>query len=195
MKSLKQIPAVMLLAAACTLSLSAAAQQQQAQASDNKRAMAVRLAQQYVKSDIENMTSQLTGAAVQPVMAKWLQQLDANVPPAKQKDVADKLDVELRKYSDNTYKAIEAQVGKAAESALVPLFMEKLSEDELKTIVTYMESSAAAKVRSIGEEASTAWVEKVIGLTRASVEGGAKAFDAAATKILDAATAAAPAKK
>jgi hypothetical protein len=53
-------------------------------------------------------------------VASWSQRLDETVPPARQKDVRDKLDVELKKFAENTHKAVEAQVGKAAESALVP---------------------------------------------------------------------------
>ena len=88
---------------------------------------------------------QLVNAVAQPVIATWSQNIDQNVPADKQKDVREKLDVELKKLLDATGKTVEAQAAKTAESALVPVYMEKLSADELKTIVAYLESPASAK--------------------------------------------------
>jgi hypothetical protein len=130
------------------------------------------------------MANQLTADAVQLPLSTWSQRLDESVPPARQKDVRDKLDVELKKFADNTHKAIEAQVGKAAETALVPLFMDKLSEDEMKTIIAYMESPAALKFQGLSADAGNAWAQKVIDATRTTVETNVKSFDAAATKIV-----------
>lgn len=91
---------------------------------DSKRALAVKLAQMQQKADGSAMAEQLTASAVQPLLAGWSQRLDETVPPARQKDVRDKLDVELKKYADSTQKVVEAQTAKAAEAALVPIFME-----------------------------------------------------------------------
>jgi len=122
---------------------------------DAKKALATKLAQLQLKTDGAAMADQLTGSAVQPIVAGWSQRLDETVPPARQKDVRDKLDVELKKFADNTHKAVEAQVGKSAEAALVPIFMEKLSEDEMKTIIAYMESPASAKLQALRQTPPT----------------------------------------
>jgi hypothetical protein len=136
--SLSKLSATALFVALCAVSTGASAQ-------DAKKTLATKLAQMQAKSDGAAMANQLTADAVQLPLSTWSQRLDESVPPARQKDVRDKLDVELKKFADNTHKAIEAQVGKAAETALVPLFMDKLSEDEMKTIIAYMESPAALK--------------------------------------------------
>lgn len=175
--SLSKLSATALFVALCAVSTGASAQ-------DAKKALATKLAQMQAKSDGAAMANQLTADAVQLPLSTWSQRLDESVPPARQKDVRDKLDVELKKFADNTHKAIEAQVGKAAETALVPLFMDKLSEDEMKTIIAYMESPAALKFQSLSADAGTAWAQKVIDATRATVETNVKSFDAAATKIV-----------
>lgn len=164
---------------------------------DSKRALAVKLAQMQQKSDGAAIAEQLTASAVQPLLAGWSQRLDETVPPARQKDVRDKLDVELKKYAESTQKAIEAQTAKAAEAALVPIFMEKLSEDELKTIVTYMESPVSAKFQSLGPDATNAWAKKIVDATKPTVESGAKTFEAAANRIVSSSggNGSAPAKK
>jgi hypothetical protein len=165
--------------------------------SDSKRALATKLAQIQAKADSAALAGQLTDSAVGPVLSGWSQRLDETVPPARQKDVRDKLDVELKKFAESTYKTVEAQTGKAAEAALVPIFMEKLSEDELKTIITYLESPVSAKFQALGPDATNAWAKRVIDATKPAVESGAKNFDSAATRIVNAAGSGggAPAKK
>ena len=176
---LSKLPAAIVFVSACALSTGAVAQ-------DSKRTLAVKLAQMQQKSDGGALADQLTASAVQPLLASWSQRLDESVPPARQKEVRDKLDVELKKFAENTHKTIEAQVGKAAESALVPVFMEKLTEDELKTIIAYMESPVSAKFQALGSDAANAWAKKVIDATRSTVESGVKTFDTAANRIVGA---------
>lgn len=155
-----------------------------AQNTDAKRALAQKISQIQQKSDSEALAEQLTASAVQPLLASWSERLDETVPPARQKDVRDKLDVELKKFADTSRKAIEGQTSKAADAALVPLLMEKLSEDEMKTVIAYLESPAAAKFQALGPEATTAWAKKVVEATRAPVESAAKTFEAAANRII-----------
>ena len=175
-----KLPLALLFVAACAASTGAMAQ-------DSKKVLATKLAQMQAKSDGATMANQLTAEAVQLPLSTWSQRLDESVPPARQKDVRDKLDVELKKFADNTHKAIDAQVSKAAESALVPLFMDKLSEDEMKTIIAYMESPASAKLQALGADATDAWAKRIIEATRSQVEAGAKTFESAANRIVGAA--------
>ncbi|TXK26255.1 DUF2059 domain-containing protein [Ottowia sp. GY511] len=185
-----KLPFAILFAAVCAVSTGAHAQ------NDSKRALAVKLAQMQQKADGEAMIEQLTGTAVQPLLAGWSQRLDETVPPARQKEVRDKLDVELKKFADSTHKAVEAQTAKAAEAALVPIFMEKLTEDELKTIVAYMESPVSAKFQALGPDATNAWAKRIIDATKPQVESGAKTFEAAANRIVSSSGgSSAPAKK
>lgn len=172
-----KLPVALLFVAACAASTGALAQ-------DAKKALATKLAQMQIKSDGPALAGQLTADAAQLPLANWSQRLDESVPPARQKEVREKLDAELKKFGDTTHKAIEAQIGKAGEAALVPLFMDKLSEDEMKTVISYMESPAAAKFQSISADAGNAWAQKVIDATRPTVEANIKAFDATASKIV-----------
>ena len=175
-----KLPLALLFVAACAASTGANAQ-------DAKKALATKLAQMQAKTDGAAMANQLTADAVQLPLSTWSQRLDESVPPARQKDVRDKLDVELKKFADNTHKAIDAQVSKAAEAALVPVFMDKLSEDEMKTIIAYMESPASAKLQALGADATDAWAKRIIEATRSQVEAGAKTFESAANRIVGAA--------
>jgi hypothetical protein len=141
------------------------------------------------KNESNSMANQLTDSAVQPLFAKWVEQLRARVPADKQKDVGDQLNVELKKFGDSTHQLVQAQATKTAQDALVPVFMDKLSEDELKTIVTYWQTPASAKFAAMSNDAANAWGQKIIEGTQATVEGYIKTFDDAAEKIVNAAAA------
>ena len=161
----------------------------------SKRALAVKLAQLQQKNDKDAITAQLTASAAQPIIIHWSQELEKSVPAARQQDVRTKLDAELKKFTDKTEKNVGANAVSTAESALVPIFMEKLSEDELKAIVAYLESPASTKFQNLGVEAGNAWAKKIIDATKSAVESDAKAFDAAAKRIIDAAAAKKATKK
>ena len=179
MNRLKNITAVVLVALIGTGGFSAYAQN-----AGDKKALATRLAQIQQKSDSESLAAQITGSATQPLLNAWSRKLYEQVPPAKQKEVRAKLDAELKKFTETTFSSVYEQARKTAESALVPVFMEKLSAEEMQTIITWLESPAAKKYQSLGAPASQAWIKKILDGTKSKVESGAKNFDAAAGKIV-----------
>jgi hypothetical protein len=181
---LAKTPVAIAFVAACVLSTGVSAQSDTK--ADTKRALAVKLAQMQQKTLGPMLTEQLTGGAVQPVLMHWSQQLEETVPQERQKEVREKLDVELKKFTETTGKAIEAQATKTAEAALVPIFMDKLTEDELKTIVTFLESPASAKFQAAMPDAADAWVGRIVDATKTTVENNSKNFDATATRIVGA---------
>ena len=183
-RKLTTLGAVLALAAACALPAGNALADEA-----SKRALAVKLAQLQQKNDREIIAGQLTAAAVQPAILHWSQRLEETVPQARQQEVRTQLDVELKKFAEKTEKNVGESAAKTAEIALVPVFMEKLSEDELKTIIAYLESPASSKFQALGTEAGNAWAKKVIEATKDAVERDAKAFDAAAERIVGAAAA------
>ena len=182
--STRALPAALVFAAAAALSTGAHADEA------SKKALAVKLAQLQQQNDSDALAGQLTDTALQPMIAKWLQQVQARVPIDRQKDVSDKLNVELKKFGDSAHQVVQTQATRTAQDALVPVFMSKLSEDELKTIVTYLHTPASAKFAAISGDAAQAWVGKIVEGTKTAVQGYAKNFDEAAERIVSAATSA-----
>lgn len=184
--SFQKTSAIVALSLACALGTSAFAQ--------DKQALATELAQLQAKVDGPGLADQLAAGAQQPLIQKWSQQLQS-VPEARQQEVRTQLNAELEKFNASAHQAIEGQVSQAAVAALVPIFMEKLSDDDLRTIVTFMKSPASAKFQALGADATNAWAQKIVDGSRTSVEGSASTFEAAAAKIVGAPAAAKPAPK
>lgn len=182
---ISKFPTAVILAVACATSTLALAQ-------DEASTLATKLAQMQLKTDGAALADRLTAEAVQVPLANWTQRVEQSVPPERQNEVRDQLNAELQKFAEKTHKAIEAQVGKAAQDALIPVFKEKLTEDEMKIVIAYLESAASAKFQSVALDAGNAWIEKVFEATKTSVENNIKSFDAAATRIVGAPAGAAP---
>ena len=152
-------------------------------AQDSKQALASKLAQLQLKIDQASMVEQLTLSAVQLPLGNWSERVEREVPAERHSEVRDQLDAELQKFAETAHKAIEDQAAKAAEASLVPIYMEKLTEDELKTIIAYLESPASTKLQELGAEAGNAWAQKLIEDTRPAIEKSIEDFDAVAAGI------------
>ena len=134
--------------------------------------------------ELDRLVQQLSGGATQELIASWGPKLEANVPKAKQQKASDELNVELKKYSDDTSKLIEKQVGKVSADTLVPAYAEKFSLEELKQIAAFFESPAIKKYQSTAPELGNIFVQKLIEASRPDVMARAKQFDEVAVKIV-----------
>lgn len=171
------------------LGLSLSASSVLAAAPASKQALAETLAQIQVESDGGAVEQQLIASALQPLMAHWTQQIGETVPEAQREAVSTQLDGELQKTQTQLQKLITPQVSKAAKTALAPVFAAKLSQQDLQTIVTFMQSPARQHLQALAGDASDAWFRSVIDATRAQVETDTRALDARAQKIISAAAA------
>lgn len=175
--TVSKLSAALLLAAACALPAHVTAQ-------DNKQALASRLAELQVKTDGAMAAQQLTASAVQVPLANWNQRLQEEVPAERREEVGKKLDAELDKFAGRAHELIESRSLQAAQSSLAPIFIEKLSADEMQAIITYLESPAHAKLQGLGADAGDAWMNTLVEVTRPSIEQYIKDFDTAAERIL-----------
>ena len=129
----------------------------------------------------------------QPLIVKWTQQLKAQVAPDQETEVRAQLDTALSTFTDQTRQNINSALDQTASKALVPIFMDKLSTDEMKTIVAFMKSPASAKFQALGPDATNAWAQAVVDATHEQIAKSADTFDAEAEKIVTAAAHKAPA--
>ena len=129
------------------------------------------------------MVFQLTSSAVQPVIAKWAPELES-MPKAKIEKAREQLNAELKTLGDTTRKLIDTQMAKSADSALLPAYLERFSEEEMKQLLAMFESPIYKKYQSLAPELGNLWVKDVVDNTRSAVEDSAKAFDVVAAKIV-----------
>ncbi len=73
-----------------------------------------------------------------------------SVPADKRDGMVKSIDADIRKYIDESYPLLRDRAIKLAPGTLGPILEEKMSEDELKQLVTWLDSGAAKKYQQIG---------------------------------------------
>lgn len=85
-----------------------------------------------------------------------------NVPQDKREAMGKTIDADIRKYVDDSYPLLRDRAVKLAPTTLGPILEEKMSEDELKQLVTWLDSGAAKKYQQIGGDMQQALGQKLI---------------------------------
>lgn len=160
-----------------------------AQTVDPKIELATKVVALQQGPELDRLVQQLSGGATQELIASWGPRLEASVPKAKQQKASEDLNVELKKYSEDTSKLIGRQVGKVSADTLVPAYAERFSLEELKQIAAFFESPAIKKYQSSAPELGNIFVQKLIEASRPEVVARAKQFDEVAVKIVGSAPA------
>ena len=160
-----------------------------AQTVDPKIELATKVVALQQGPELDRLVQQLSGGATQELIASWGPRLEASVPKAKQQKASEDLNVELKKYSEDTSKLIGRQVGKVSADTLVPAYAERFSLEELKQIAAFFESPAIKKYQSAAPELGNIFVQKLIEASRPEVVARAKQFDQVAVKIVGSAPA------
>jgi len=143
--------------------------------------------------DMDRLVANLAGGTTQDMINNWQPRMLANVAKPQQAKVTAELDAELQKYSDEVSKIIRSKLQKVSTDALVPVYLERFTLDELKQIAGFLEAPAIRKYQSIAPELGSIFANKLVEASRAEVIARAKQFDDAATRIVGTAPATAPA--
>jgi hypothetical protein len=85
-----------------------------------------------------------------------------NVPQDKRESAAKTIDADIRKFVDEAVPLLRDRANKVAPATLGPILEEKMSEDELKQLVTWLDSGAAKKYQQIGGELQQAMQQKLL---------------------------------
>lgn len=125
-----------------------------------------------------NTANQIMGAAVRQF---------GRVPADKREALAKDMQADVRKFLDELAPQLRQAAVKLAPGSLGAAYEEKLSEDELKTIVAWLESPVSKKFQQIGVEQQQAMTQKIVAETKAQVEPKIKALEKVLMSKIDAA--------
>ena len=177
--TLGKTAAIALLCAA-VLTPAAYAQNKQEQ---EKKELATRIVNLQKAQDMDALIAQLASTANRAVVETWLPRLD-NMPAARQKAVADQLDVELKKFNDDVVRLIKTRNERISLDVLVPAYSERFTADELKQLVAFLESPVIRKYYAANPHMANLLAQKLVDATRADVQARTKEFDTRAARIV-----------
>jgi uncharacterized protein len=109
-----------------------------------------------------------------------LQQL----PAEKREATAKAIEADIKKFADETGPLMRDRAVKLAPSTVGAILEERFTEDELKQLVTWLESPVNKKYAQLGGEMQKALAEKLVAETRPTIETRLKALEQSVIKQL-----------
>ena len=173
----------MLKKTAITLSFLLAAVAAQAQSSPAKKELVTRILK-LQQPGIEAMARTLVEQPAAELMTNAAGVLPARIAKDKQEAVAKEIQGDVQKYLDEATPVVQARAVKLAPTTIGALLEEKLSEDELKQVVSIMESPVYAKYQRMGDDMQKVLVEKLLAETRGTIEPKVRALEQTVAKRL-----------
>jgi uncharacterized protein len=135
---------------------------------------------------VENMGQTLAAQPAQQLMGQ-VQGIIGNLPADKREGVAREVEGDLRKYADEAVPIVRAAAVRIAPATIGPILAERFSEDELRQIVTMLESPLNAKFQAAAADMQRALGAKIIDETRGTIEPKVQALRQSVTNRLNAA--------
>jgi len=167
-------------------------------ASEAKKALVAK-ALQSQQASIEAIGNQLAGQTANQVLQEAGRAM-GQVAADKRELVGNEIQAEVRKFYEDIAPVLRASAIKLAPSTLGTALEERFTEDELKTLVAWLESPVSRKYQQFAAEVQQGLGQKLVADTRPAIEPKLKALTASVAKKLGVpapglAPAAAPAAK
>jgi hypothetical protein len=158
--------------AVVALSIAGAAGGAWAQAGGNASAAKKELVARVLKLQQPAVEAMGRMLAEQPAQQAMLQVQGAlqRVPADKRDALAKEIEGDLRAYVDQAVPVVRNRAVALAPATIGPLLEQRFSEDELKQIITMLESPVNAKYQAMAGEIQRALGEKLVAETKGAVE-------------------------
>lgn len=103
--------------------------------------------------------------------------MQAGVPADKREAVARDIQSDVKKYADEAVPLLRKRAVELAPGTLGPLYEQHFNDDELKQLVTFLESPVYRKYQQLGAEMQRTLAEKLVADTRPTVEPKLRALE------------------
>jgi len=140
------------------------------------------------KAELDAVAANMTQAPARQLMGQAQGIMVQAVPPEKREAAAKQINAELTKYVDGATPIVKASASKVAVDAVAPVLEDKFTEEELKQLVTMLESPIIKKYQGLLPQLEKALVEKITADARGQVDPKLQALQENVRKILDTAS-------
>ena len=139
---------------------------------------------QVQQADIEGLARALTERPAQQMMQEAGLALQRQVPPDKREAMAKQIEAEVKKYVEESYPLVRERALRIAPTTIGATMDEKLSEDELKQLLAWLESPVNKKYQALGNEMRNNFMQKLVTDARPVVDPKVQALDGRIRQIL-----------
>ncbi len=144
--------------------------------SEEKKALAERIVKAQQGLELERMSTGLAQQSVGQVIQDASQVLERQVPPANKEAARKQLSEALEAYVKDVSSTIKSKAPASLSTALVPIYADKFTTDELKQLATFFESDASKKYQLTTPELGQAMFRAIVKDTEAQVNPKMSAF-------------------
>ena len=131
---------------------------------------------------IEALARNLAQEPVGMLMQQIGPALQSRVAPDKREAVGKEIQADLKKYVDEAVPLMRDKAMKLAPTTIGPMLEEKFTEDELKQLITFLESPVNKKFVQLGGDMQRALVEKLMPEMRSALEPKFKVMEQSVAK-------------
>jgi uncharacterized protein len=168
---------------AIAIAVGAGSAQAQAQTQTQTKKDLIAKLLQLQQPGIENIGRALAGQTSQRVLQAAGQAMP-RIAADKREAVGKDVQADVKKFYDEIEPVLRKRAAELAPVTLAPVYEEKFSEDELKTVIAWLESPVSKKFQQIDADLANTLAQKVVADTRGSVETRLKTLETSLAKKL-----------
>jgi hypothetical protein len=142
----------------------------------SKKALAQRIAALQT-SAVENMSRHLVERPAAQVWQAAQQHIAATVPPEQREALTAQVKADIQLYVNETTPKVRERAMKMAPNLIAQSLEAKLSEEELRQLLTWLESTAHKKYQSLAAEMQDSLGQKLVSEAAVIVDPRLKALD------------------
>ena len=126
---------------------------------------------------IENIARTLVEQPAGQMMQAAGRALQQQVSAEKREGVGKAIEADVKKYVDESYPTVRERAVKIAPSTIGAVLEEKFNEDELKTLVAWLESPVNKKYLQLGPEMQNVFMQKLVAEVRPALDPKLQALE------------------
>ena len=172
-----RVRALVLLAAALAAGTAVA------QSTPAKKALVQRL-MVLQQPEIEGFARQIVERPAVQMMRDAGLALQQQLPPDKREAAGRQIEAEVKKYVDEAYPIVRKRALELAPTTIGAVLEQKMTEDELKALLAWLESPTNKKYQQLGGELRNTFSQKLIGEVPAVLDPKLSALDGRIRVIL-----------
>lgn len=134
--------------------------------------------------EIENVSRSIVERPAAQMMQEAGLAMQRQVPVEKREAIGKSIEAEVRKYIDDSYPLVRERALKLAPTTIGAVLEEKMTEDELRQLATWLESSTNKKFQQLGPDMRNSFIQKVLTESRPVVDPKIQALDGRIRAIL-----------
>jgi hypothetical protein len=139
---------------------------------------------QIQQAEIEAVAHRVVERPAEQMMQEAGLAMQRQVAPDKREAMGRAIEAEVKKYIDETYPLVRERALRLAPSTIGAALEDKMSEDELKQLVAWLESPANKKYQQIGPEVRNSFIQKLLADAQPVADPKVRALDGRIRVIL-----------